>query len=278
MMPLAAGREPLAAGDPLHRLRAPIGAHVREDAGPVREQVLKEHGHGVEGIVFRAQHKGFPAAVPIELAVEHGLQEIEVGLVVRPLALALDAPYDGVVAAALLDEAHFRQAGIADHKVPHDEHVLDHKFPLGILLLPAELHIRWVLIKALLAVGPGPGQGLFKLLVVVDALIHPAEDLGLIHGLAAHSEVFLEQVLVQDAARDAHAHGTDLQIAVAPHTLGGNARLGKEQDLFPHVRGDLLVLGVLHVVAVDAEGRPALLGIGPPAPPPGTPPPAAPCR
>ncbi|MPN30587.1 hypothetical protein SDC9_178058 [bioreactor metagenome] len=59
----------LLAGDALDRLRTPIGANVREDTGAVCQQVLKEHGHRVERVVFGADDKRFPQPVPVELRV-----------------------------------------------------------------------------------------------------------------------------------------------------------------------------------------------------------------
>ena len=86
-----------------------------------------------------------------------------------------------------------------------------------------------------------------------------SSDLGLVGGLGTQAEVLLDHVLIQDGAADAHAHGAQLQVAVAPGGLGGDGAADEPQQLRLHVVGNGVVADVLHVVPVDAEHGQALL-------------------
>ena len=118
-----------------------------------------------------------------------------------------------------------------------------------------------LMVPALGAVGPGPGEPLLELDRVVDPLLEPAVDLGHVDGLDAHAQVLLEERLVHDGARDAHRHAAQGEVRLAAQDRGGEARLREAQDLGLDVVGDRAVAGVLDVAPVDAEGRQALLGV-----------------
>ena len=152
-----------------------------------------------------------PYAVPVERAAHQGLREIAVRLPVGPLALSLETGRKGVVPDGLFLESHVVQAGIAQHQVADDEGHLHDKLPVAVLLLAGLLPLGAVLVPSLLrlAIFFGPGHGLDKLVVVVDAFIHATQDFGLVHALVAHAQVFLEELLVHDAAGDAHALAAD---------------------------------------------------------------------
>ena len=66
---------------------------------------------------------------------------------------------------------------------------------------------------------------------------------------------------VHDGSGNAHGDAAHGQIALAPHRGHRKARLGKPQQLFLHVLGNLGLVLVLHVVAVNAEGGQSLLGV-----------------
>lgn len=57
--------KPLAA-HALDRLRAPVGADVREDGGRVGQQGSQQHRGAVQGIVLRGERDGLARSVPIE--------------------------------------------------------------------------------------------------------------------------------------------------------------------------------------------------------------------
>ena len=261
----AAGRLALKffTGHALHGLGAPVGAHIGKDGGRLGHQVSQEHGHAVEGVVFRGQHEGFADAVPVEGRIEDGLREVSVGIEVRPLALALEPAQDGVVAQGFLSEAHFLELGVALQEVLDDNGHLYHELPVLVFLFPGFLEVRAVAhILVLLAVLLGPGKRLLKLLMVVDAPFHAADNLHLVYAFAAHAQVVFEEVRVHDGTGDAHAHGADGQIRPAPQGGGGHGGAGKAEELFLHIGRDGLVVSVLDVMSVDAEGGEALLGVG----------------
>ena len=103
----------LPAGDPLHCLGAPIGAHVVEAGGGVGNQRAQQHGNAVHGVVFRGEGRGLLGAVPVEGGGHDGFGEIAVGQPVRPLALSLEAARHGVFAQGFLMPAQLVQGGIA---------------------------------------------------------------------------------------------------------------------------------------------------------------------
>ena len=93
--------------------------------------------------------------------------------------------------------------------------------------------------------------------------VHAAEDFHLVHGLDAHAQVALDKGGVDDGAADAHADGADLQVALAAHGGHGDGGPAEPQELLPDVGGDIGdLVQVLDVMAVDAEGGQALLGVG----------------
>ena len=99
--------------------------------------------------------------------------------------------------------------------------------------------------------------------LVIDALGHAADDLHLVHGFHPHAQVVLNKILVDDGAADAHAHGADLEIALAPHGGHGHGGPAEAEQLLPYVGGDVGdLVQILHLMAVDAEGGQALLGVG----------------
>ena len=106
----------------------------------------------------------------------------------------------------LLLESHLAEFRIALHQVSHYQEHLGDELPVLVLLLTGLLLLRAVLVPALidLAVFLHPFECSLVLLLVVDALVHAPENLGLVHLLIAHSKVFLPHVRVHDAAGDSH--------------------------------------------------------------------------
>ena len=190
---------------------------------------------------------------------------------VRPLSLALEAGSDGVMADGFFNEA-CGQVLVALDQILDDAVHLDREFPLLLFfflckldaaLFAEEVDVFGVVIAAFLAVLLRPGQCLFIGLMVVDALFHAAEDLDLVNGLHAQAQILLHEVLIHDGAADAHGDGADLQIALAPHRRDCDSGTAEAQQLFLHVVGDFRdLVAVLHLMAVDAEGGQALLGVG----------------
>src|SRR5665213_2673238 len=89
-------------GNALDGICAPIRAHVRENLRGVREQMTKQHRSAVKTIILRRDDVRRANAVPVEGRVENRFEKIAVWLVIRPLALTLEAGSDGVVALRFL--------------------------------------------------------------------------------------------------------------------------------------------------------------------------------
>ena len=224
--------------------------------------MAEEHRDAVQGVVLRREDEGLADAVPVEGRVQDGFGKVAVGVKVRPLALALETAQDGVVAQGFLPEAQFLELGIALQEVADDQGHLHDEGPVRVLLLPGLLEVGPVAdVVVFLAVGLRPGEGLLEFLVVVDAPVHAADDLHLVDAFAAHSKVVLEEVRIHDGAGDAHADGADGQVRLAPHGGGSDGGAGEAEEFLLDVRRNDLVIRVLHVVAVDAEGGQALLRV-----------------
>ena len=252
----------LVTGDPLNGLGAPVGAHIAEELGTVGQDGVEEHGHGVAGVALRGEDLLGPLAVPVEGGVEEGLEDVAVGLVVRPLTLPLEARRDGVVALGLLDEAQLGQGGVALHEVASDEEHLDAVVELLVVLLLGEAVGLRVAVLPDGEVLPGPGQGGLVLLVVVDAVGDTAVDLDHVDVLGAHAQVVDEELLGDAAAGDPHGDGPDREVAAPLHEADPQGGAHVAQDVLDDVVGQARVVGVLHVVAVDAEAGDAQHVVG----------------
>ena len=180
------------------------------------------------------------------------------------------------MAQCLLLITHLEQFLVAVHEVVDDHHVLHGELPVAVLLLTRQAlalavegrHVGagrndavLIVVVALvhLAVLVDPLHGTVELLVVVDAEVHAAQNLHQVDILRAHAEVVLEEVGVDDAAGDAHAGVAQREVALAAHRGHGLSGACKAQQLLGYIIGNGVVGGVLHVVAVDAEGGQPLL-------------------
>ena len=106
-----------------------------------------------------------------------------------------------------------------------------------------------------------PRHGGGELFLVILALAHAAGDFGHVHGLDAHAEPFFPHFGIDHRAGDAHRGAADGEVGFAAHEGHGEAALGEGEQFFLHVPGDLGVGGGLHILAINAEGGEALLGV-----------------
>ena len=97
--------------------------------------------------------------------------------------------------------------------------------------------------------------------MVVDAFVDATGELGHVDVLVAHAEVGAEEVGVHNGSRDAHGHRSHGQVGLALHLRDGEARGRVVEQALAHVLGDRIVVAVLDVLAVDAEGGDADLGV-----------------
>ena len=245
----------------LDGLRAPISTHVGEHLGFVGQQLHEEHAETVQHIIFRCKDVGFAGAVVVKSGIENSLGEVTVGIEVRPLSLALEAAGDGIVADHFLFAA-LRQVGIAVHQVFDDQVHLQSEVPILVLLLAGALQIFRILIKAFLDIFVSPGFQLFEFLLVVDALCHAADHFHLVDRFHTHAEILFNELAVNDRAADAHADGADLEVALAAHRSDRNSSTCKAEQLFLYILGNNSIIRILDVMAVNAESRQPLLGMG----------------
>ena len=248
----------LVAGGLFNGLRAPIGAHVRKNLRRVGQKLAKQHAQAVEYVVLGSQHIGLARSGPVEGCIQQRFGEIAVGIEIRPLPLSLEPGRDGVVAEHFF-LAVVGQVRVAAHQVFDDAHHFDDEGPILFLLLRRFLDCGGVFVQALLALFAGPGKRTLKFRVVINFFGHAADDFDLVHAFHAHAQIFFDKGGINNRSADAHADGTDLQIALAAHGGGGDGRAPKAQEFFLYVGGDFGIVGVLHIVAVNAESRQAFL-------------------
>ena len=234
----------------------------------VGDQRAQQHGHTVAGVVLRCKGRGHFRAVPIESAGQDGLGKIRVGQPVCPLALPLEAARHRVAAQRLLVPAQLVQLRVAVQDVPHHHRHLGDELPVlvrGHDLGPGndlrQVFAR-VAVKALAAIGLYPGQRPFVFLRIVNPQRDAAHDLRHIHPFGAHPEIFLEQLRVAEAARNAHCDTAQVHIGLVFHPAHGHGAARKTKNLFGHVGGDRRIRRVLHVVPVNGKCGQAPLGMG----------------
>ena len=109
----------------------------------------------------------------------------------------------------------------------------------------------------------GPRKRFLVVLFVVDAFFHTAQDLDLVDGFDAHSEVVFHKGLVHNRAADAHGDRADLKVGLAAHCGSRNGCATESEKLFGNVIGNLADVGnVLHLVTVYSERGETFLGVG----------------
>ena len=249
------------SGDPLAGLRAPIGAHIVEAGSGAGDQGAQHHRHAVQSIVLCGKGRGGLFAVPVKAGSHNGLGKVRIGQPVGPVALPLEAAGNGVLAQSLLVPAHFVQLGIAVENGPHDHGHLGDERPVLVRVYHLGLanDLRQVLtgvaVKALFAVGLDPAQRFVKLVMIVNAQGDPAHNLGHIYPLGTNAKVFLEHFRVAEAAGNTHGNAAQVHIGLVLHPAYCSGSVGKAQDLLCHIGRDLFVRHILHIMAVNGEGR-----------------------
>ena len=116
-----------------------------------------------------------------------------------------------------------------------------------------------VLVKADNALFLCPGHSLLKLCLIVNAVVHTANDLNLVHRLNSHSEIILNKVGVNDRAGNTHTDRADLKIGLASHRCRRNSRASEAEKLLLNVLRNRGVVHVLNLVTVNAKRRQTLL-------------------
>ena len=88
---------------------------------------------------------------------------------------------------------------------------------------------------------------------IINTFVHTAEYFHFVHAFIAHTEVFLEKVLIDDAACYTHALAAYRQVTFTAHLCDGNGGASPAENLFGYVFGDSVVVKILHIVPVDSE-------------------------
>ena len=181
---------------------------------------------------------------------------------IGPLSLSLEPADDRVVPERLFAVPDSSEARIACHQVSGDQGHLDNSFPISILLRPALLKLRGIVILPLFTVRLYPRHRFRKLLRVVYCVVHSSSELTHINRLYAHSEVTLKKRMINDRSGNSHRDAAHRQVRLAAHRCDGEPSLNKLKDFFLHINRDRGVAGILHIPPVDAKRGESFLVVG----------------
>ena len=165
------------------------------------------------------------------------------------------------------------------HQVANNHHVLHGELPVLVFLLAVlalalsaegghgcarEERTVFIIVVAFLrlAVLVDPLHGALELLVVVNLEVYAAQYFHQVGILGAHAQIVLEEVGVDDASGNAHAGVAQREVRLATHGGHSLCCACKAQYFLGYVGRDGVVVQVLHVVSVDAEGGQSLLCVG----------------
>lgn len=86
------------AGDAFYGFRRPVGSHVGEYLRGTGELMAEQHRYAVQTVIFGGDDKRFAYAVPVKRTIEQRFGGIAIRVLIGPVALALEAGGNGVVA------------------------------------------------------------------------------------------------------------------------------------------------------------------------------------
>ena len=238
--------------------------------------MAKEHSHAVKEVVLSSQNLCLALAVPVEAGTKHRLGEVEVWLVVSPLALSLNTTGYCVMAECLFLVAHLQQTWITLHQVANNNHGLNGELPVGVFLLAVlalafavkcghrcageEWAVFVVVVTLLrLAVFLYPLHSLLELLRIIDAEVNAAQNLNQRYIFCTHAEILLQEVGINYRTGYSHTGVTHRQIALAPHCGHSLCSTRKAQNLFGYVGRYGVVVKILNIVTVNTESGQSLL-------------------
>ncbi len=106
-----------------------------------------------------------------------------------------------------------------------------------------------------------PFKGSCVLFFVEETFLDPADDLGHVDVLHAHSEPLFPEICVDHGTGNAHGSAAHGKIGFVAHDGHGEAGTGEIEDFFRNVFRNLLRVGGLDILAVNPEGGKAFLGM-----------------
>ncbi len=249
-------------GNAFDRVGTPVRPDITEYLGRPRHKVTKEHDHAVEAVVFGGEDVRSPNTVPVEAGVKHGLHEVTVGQVVRPLPLPLKSRRNCVVTQRFFTKPAGSKSRIAPHEVLSDKGHLDRRLPLTVFLLPRVLCRRGVGVFPLFQVFFHPRYRPLVLFRIVYLKFYSSGHFAHVHVLVPHTQVFLEEIGVHRRTANTHGNRADGEVGLTPQNDDRRSRPGKPENLLLHIRRDGVVIQFLYFMTVDTKRRQPLLGVG----------------
>src|SRR5574344_1245392 len=182
---------------------------------------------------------------------------------VCPLSLSLETAEQAVASVSLFLESQLGKLRISNHQVTSDHHHLDAVVQiLGKNVLVSSPLRRIHSVRSDVDIFRNPLSCSFELFMVVDAFINSAVDFTHVDGFGSHSQVVLEEILIDDASCDSHGASADGEVALVTHCGRRDCRTAESEKLLLHVLWDCLVICFLDIMSVDSESRKTLLSMG----------------
>ena len=112
---------------------------------------------------------------------------------IRPLALALEACGDRIVALGFFTKSGFCEFGVSGHEVAGNERHFHTGFPFRIELLAGALFVGGIPVFAFFAIGFNPFHRLGEFGFVIDLAVYAANEFGHVDRFDAHAQPMLEE-------------------------------------------------------------------------------------
>ena len=256
------------SGNTLCSFRRPECTNVCKYLCTICEKSHKEHSETVENIVFGCERHRFACAFKIERGVEKRFGIVTVRPMVCPLSLTLESCANSVVTEHFFFKT-FGKVFVSADKISYYKIHLNREFPLFFFLLGSkfdsslfteEVNKVGVVVSALFAMLFCPRKSTFIVFFIVNAFFHTTKNFNFVYGFNTHSEIFFYKLLIDDRSADAHAHRTDLEIALATHFGSGNCSATETKKLFFYVFGNVCNIAyILNFMTVEAKCGKSLL-------------------
>ena len=98
-----------------------------------------------------------------------------------------------------------------------------------------------------------PVQCPVKFFLIINSLVHTAENLGHIHPFRAHAKIMDIKGRIHKGSHDPHGNRTDIQIGFIFQLADSQCSLRKQKDLTLHILRDTVILHVLDILSVDGK-------------------------
>ena len=104
-----------------------------------------------------------------------------------------------------------------------------------------------------------PCHCFFIFFVVIDTFFHAADDFCQVDRLITHSQVFLEEIRINDRTGNTHRYATHWQVRFSSHCSYCLCGACKTKNFFRYIFGNAVIVQILYVMSINAECRKSFL-------------------